>query len=303
MQYLITGGTGFIGRRLVHRLLNEGHQVVVLSRQPAKEVRLQLSTRVKPVSSLSAVNPASYFDAVINLAGEGILDKRWSRARKKTLLDSRIGVTSELVDLIERMENRPGCFISASAIGYYGFSRPGEELDESAEVGSDFAATLCDRWEQVARRVEALGVRTCIVRIGVVLHPSGGALQKMLPVFRLGLGGPIGSGRQIMSWIHMDDMLNALLYLVNHPEIKGVFNAVSPEILTNKAFAKELGRAVRRPAILTTPESVLALMLGESAQLLTEGQAVTPRRLQEAGFTFAYPNARKALASLLAYLR
>ena len=303
MQYLITGGTGFIGCRLVHRLLNEGHQVVVLSRQPAKEVRLQLSTRVKPVSSLSAVNPASYFDAVINLAGEGILDKRWSQARKKTLLDSRIGVTSELVDLIERMENKPGCFISASAIGYYGFSRPGEELDESAEVGSDFAASLCDRWEQVARRVETLGVRTCIVRIGVVLHPSGGALQKMLPVFRLGLGGPIGNGRQIMSWIHMDDMLNALLYLVNHPETKGVFNAVSPEILTNKAFAKELGRAVRRPAIITTPESVLAIMLGESAQLLTEGQAVTPRRLQEAGFTFAYPNARKALASLLAYLR
>ncbi|WP_257296946.1 TIGR01777 family oxidoreductase [Endozoicomonas sp. YOMI1] len=303
MQYLITGGTGFIGRRLVHRLLNEGHQVIVLSRQPAKEVRLQLSTRVKPVSSLSAVNPSSYFDAVINLAGEGILDKRWSQARKKILLDSRIGVTSELVDLIERMENKPGCFISASAIGYYGFSRPGEELDESAEVGSDFAATLCDRWEQVARRVETLGVRTCIVRIGVVLHPTGGALQKMLPVFRLGLGGPIGNGRQIMSWIHMDDMLNALLYLVNHPETKGVFNAVSPEILTNKAFAKELGRAVRRPAVFTTPESVLAIMLGESAQLLTEGQAVTPRRLQEAGFTFAYPNARKALASLLAYLR
>lgn len=303
MQFLITGGTGFIGRRLVHRLLNEGHQVVVLSRQPAKDVRLQLSTRVKPVSSLSAVNPSTYFDAVINLAGEGILDKRWSQARKKVLLDSRIGVTSELVDLVERMENKPGCFISASAVGYYGFSQPGEQLDESAEVGSDFAATLCDRWEQTAKRVEALGVRTCIVRVGVVLHPSGGALQKMLPVFRLGIGGPIGSGQQAMSWIHMDDMLNALVFLVNHPETKGVFNAVAPEMLTNKAFAKELGHAVRRPAILTTPECVLSLMLGESAQLLTEGQAVIPKRLQDAGFAFAYPNARKALASLLAYLR
>lgn len=302
MQYLITGGTGFIGRRLVHRLLNEGHQVIVLSRQPAKDVRLQLSTRVKPVSSLSAVNPSTCFDAVINLAGEGIFDKRWSRARKKVLLDSRIGVTSELVDLIERMENKPGCFISASAVGYYGFSRPGEELDESATVGSDFAATLCDRWERVARRVENLGVRTCIVRIGVVLHPGGGALQKMLPVFRLGLGGPIGSGGQVMSWIHMDDMLNALIYLVNHGETNGVFNAVAPEILTNRAFAKALGRAVRRPAIITTPECVLTLMLGESAQLLTQGQAVIPRRLQEAGFTFAYPNAKKALASLLSYL-
>lgn len=302
MQFLITGGTGFIGRRLVHRLLNEGHQVVVLSRQPARDVRLQLSTRVKPVSSLSAINPSTCFDAVINLAGEGILDKRWSQARKKVLLDSRIGVTSELVDLIARMENKPGCFVSASAVGYYGFSRPGEALDEFAEVGSDFAATLCDRWEHSARRVETLGVRTCIVRIGVVLHPSGGALQKMLPIFRLGLGGAIGSGQQVMAWIHMDDLLNALIYLANHSETKGVFNVVAPQMLTNKAFAKDLGYTVRRPAILSTPECVLNLMIGESAQLLTEGQLVVPRRLQDAGFTFAYPNARKALASLLSYL-
>lgn len=298
MQYLITGGTGFIGSRLVHRLLSEGHQVVVLSRQPAKDVRQQLSTRVKPVSSLSVVNPSMYFDAVINLAGEGILDKRWTKARKKVLLDSRIGVTSELVDLIERMENKPGCFISASAVGYYGSFCSGEPLDESAEVGKGFAATLCYRWEQAVRRIEALGIRTCIVRLGVVLHPSGGALQRMLPVFRLALGGAIGSGRQIMSWIHMDDVLDALRYLVNHPETKGVFNVVSPEILTNKVFAKELGRAVRRPAIVTMPEYVLLLMLGESSQLLTGGAAVIPKRLQDTGFTFTYPNIRKALTSL-----
>ncbi|MFK0574073.1 TIGR01777 family oxidoreductase [Endozoicomonas sp.] len=302
MQFLITGGTGFIGSRLVHRLLNEGHQVVVLSRQPAKDVRLQLSTRVKPVSSLAAVNPATCFDAIINLAGEGILDKRWRQARKKVLLDSRIGVTSELVDLIERMENKPGCFISASAVGYYGFSRLGEPLDESAEVGSDFAATLCDRWEQTARRIEALGVRTCIVRLGMVLHPGGGALQKMLPVFRLCLGGPIGNGQQIVPWVHMDDLLNALIYLANHPESCGVFNVVAPEIVTNKAFAKALGQAVRRPALLPAPVSVLGLMLGESSKLLTEGQAVVPKRLLDAGFTFAYPDLRKALATLLSYL-
>nr|MDT0250688.1 TIGR01777 family oxidoreductase [Endozoicomonas sp.] len=302
MQFLITGGTGFIGSRLVHRLLNEGHQVVVLSRQPAKDVRLQLSTRVKPVSSLAAVNPATCFDAIINLAGEGILDKRWRQARKKVLLDSRIGVTSELVDLIERMENKPGCFISASAVGYYGFSRLGEPLDESAEVGSDFAATLCDRWEQTARRIEALGVRTCIVRLGMVLHPGGGALQKMLPVFRLCLGGPIGNGQQIVPWVHMDDLLNALIYLANHPESCGIFNVVAPEIVTNKAFAKALGQAVRRPALLPAPVSVLGLMLGESSKLLTEGQAVVPKRLLDAGFTFAYPDLRKALATLLSYL-
>ena len=186
----------------MQQLLDEGHDVVVLSRQPAHDVRLQLSTRVKPVTSLAAINPATCFDAVINLAGEGILDKRWSPARKKVLLDSRIGVTAELVDLIERMENKPDCLISASAVGFYGVAHgTGEVLDESAAVGNDFAATLCNRWEQAARRVESMGVRTCIVRIGVVLHPDGGALQKMLPAFRLGLGGPIGDGQQIVPWI------------------------------------------------------------------------------------------------------
>lgn len=301
MQFLITGGTGFIGRQLVRRLLGEGHDVVVLSRQPARDVCLLLSDKIKPITSLAAINPSVYFDAVINLAGEGILDKRWSHARKKVLLDSRIGVTTELVDLFERMENRPGCLISASAVGFYGIAHgAGEVLDESAQAGSDFAATLCNRWEQVALRVEAMEVRTCIVRIGVVLHPDGGALQKMLPAFRLGLGGPIGDGQQIMPWIHMDDMLGILLYLASHQEATGVFNAVAPQTLSNKAFARALGHAVRRPAIIPAPKCALELLLGESAQLLTNGSAVIPERLKEAGFTFAYPDINQALASLLA---
>ena len=302
MQFLITGGTGFVGRRLVHRLLNEGHQVTVLSRQPRTSVRAQLSTKVKPVSSLSAVNPSTHFDAVINLAGEGIMDKRWTQERKKELLNSRIGVTNELVDLLERMEQKPGCFISASAVGYYGSNRPGDLLDESAEVGSDFAAKLCYRWEQAAMRAETLGIRTCIVRIGVVLHPRGGALQRMLPVFRLGLGGPIGSGQQIMPWIHLDDLQNVLFFLVNHPEVRGSFNAVAPQVLSNYDFAKALGHAVRRPAILKTPACALKLILGESSILLTEGQAVVPARLQEAGFSFVHPQVKKALISLLSHL-
>ncbi len=301
MQYLITGGTGFIGRPLVHRLLDDGHDVVVLSRQSAQDVRSQLSARVKPVTSLAAINPSTSFDAVINLAGEGILDKRWSPARKKVLLDSRIGVTSELVDLIERMENKPGCLISASAVGVYGFAHGASELlDESSEVGSGFAATLCNRWEQAARRAESMGVRTCLVRIGVVLHPDGGALQKMLPPFRLGLGGPIGDGQQTMAWIHLEDMISILLFLANHQEASGVFNAVAPGPVNNKAFARALGRAVRRPALIPVPKCALELMLGESAQLLTEGAPVVPARLKEAGFSFAYPDIDEALASLLA---
>lgn len=301
MQYLITGGTGFIGRQLVRRLLDEGHDVVVLSRQSAQGVRAQLSDRVKPVTSLAAVDPSTSFDAVINLAGEGILDKRWSPARKKVLLDSRIGVTTELVDLIERMENKPGCLISASAVGVYGFAHGTSELlDESSDVGSGFAATLCHRWEQAAQRAESMGVRTCLVRIGVVLHPDGGALQKMLPPFRLGLGGPIGDGQQTMAWIHREDMISILLFLASHREACGVFNAVAPEAVNNKAFARALGRAVRRPAMIPVPKCALELMLGESAQLLTEGAPVIPGRLKEAGFSFAYPDIDEALASLLA---
>lgn len=301
MQYLITGGTGFIGRPLVHRLLDDGHDVVVLSRQSAQDVRSQLSARVRTVSSLAAINPSTSFDAVINLAGEGVLDKRWSPARKKVLLDSRVGVTSELVDLIERMENKPGCLISSSAVGVYGFAHGASELlDESSEVGSGFAATLCNRWEQAARRAESMGVRTCLVRIGVVLHPDGGALQKMLPPFRLGLGGPIGDGQQTMAWIHMEDMISILLFLANHQEASGVFNAVAPGAVNNKAFARALGRAVHRPALIPVPKCALELMMGESAQLLTEGAPVLPGRLKEAGFSFAYPDINEALASLLA---
>ena len=285
----------------MHRLLDDGHDVVVLSRQSAQDVRSQLSARVKPVTSLTAIDPSTSFDAVINLAGEGVLDKRWSPARKKVLLDSRVGVTSELVDLIERMENKPGCLISSSAVGFYGFAHGASELlDESSEVGSGFAATLCNRWEQAARRAESMGVRTCLVRIGVVLHPDGGALQKMLPPFRLGLGGPIGDGQQTMAWIHMEDMISILLFLANHQEASGVFNAVAPGPVNNKAFARALGRAVHRPALIPVPKCALELMMGESAQLLTEGAPVLPGRLKEAGFSFAYPDIDEALASLLA---
>ena len=300
MQYLVTGGTGFIGRRLVGQLLNAGHQVTVVSRQHARDVRQLLSSRVKPVGSVTAVNPSVYYDAIINLAGEGIMDKRWSASRKRELLDSRIGVTLELCDLIERMEQKPGRMISGSAVGYYGTDHGAQKLDETAPAGNDFAASLCNRWEQATDRIRAMGVAVTIVRTGIVLHPDGGALQKMLPPFRLGLGGPIGHGDQMMSWIHMDDMVALLLFLLDDSRThSGVFNAVAPNPVDNRTFARALGKAVKRPACISTPAAALKLLLGESATLLIEGQAAIPANLQKAGFTFKYPELGGALSSLL----
>ena len=300
MQYLVTGGTGFIGRRLVRQLMDAGHQVTVVSRQHAKDVRQLLSSGVKPVSSVTAVNPSVYYDAIINLAGEGIMNERWSASRKRVLLDSRVGITLELADLIERMEQKPGRMISGSAVGYYGSEHEAELLDESTPAGNDFAASLCHRWEQATDRISAMGVPVSIVRTGVVLHPDGGALQKMLPPYRLGLGGPIGHGRQMMSWIHMDDMVALLRFLLEDPYThSGVFNAVAPSPVSSRDFARALGRAINRPACIPAPVIAMKLLLGESACMLTEGQAVIPANLQKAGFEFKYPELSGALNDLL----
>lgn len=300
MQYLVTGGTGFIGRRLVRQLIGAGHQVTVVSRQDAKDVRQLLSSVVKPVRSVTAVNPSVYYDAIINLAGEGIMDKRWTARRKRELLDSRVGITLELADLVERMEQKPGRMISGSAVGFYGTDHEGQLLDESTPVGSGFAASLCHRWEQATDRISAAGVPVSIVRTGIVLHPNGGALQKMLPAYRLGLGGPIGHGRQMMSWIHMDDMVALLLFLIQDPgNDGGVYNATAPNPVSSREFARALGRAIKRPAFIPAPPVAMKLLLGESAKMLTEGQAAIPVNLQKAGFDFRYPELKDALKSLL----
>lgn len=299
MRLLITGGTGFIGRQLIKQLLKDNHQVIVLSRQPRKDVRTLLSTQVKPVSSLATINTSMKFDAIINLAGEGIADKRWSPKRKKELLDSRVKTTNTLVKLMERLTHKPECFISASAIGYYGTQRIGEVLDESADKGDDFAAKLSHRWERAAMKAKKLGIRTCIARIGVVLHPDGGALQKMLPAFKLGIGGTIGSGKQIFSWIHLQDLVNALQFMINTPEAEGPYNCVAPEVTSNKVFTKALGRAIFRPTLIPTPKLLISLLLGESAILLNEGQAVAPAHLIEQDFQFQYPTISSALNHLM----
>lgn len=299
MQILITGGTGFIGRRLVARLLSKGHRLTILSRQDTEDVHRLLTPEVRPVKSLTAVNPSVAFDAVINLAGEGVMDKRWTPLRKTQLLDSRVALTSELVDLIERMENRPGCLISGSAIGFYGGRDDAARLDESSDAGDDFASGLCVRWEQAAERAKGLGVRVCLVRTGVVLHPEGGALREMMTPFRLGVGGPLGSGQQMMSWIHMEDMVNALLFLLENESAEGVFNATAPEAVSNKDFAMALAGTLNRPAFVKMPARVLKFMLGESSEMVLKGQNVYPQRLMAEGYQFTYPQLKPALTQLI----
>ena len=299
MRFLITGGTGFIGRRLVKRLLDEGHQITVVSRQHAKDARALLSSEVKPVRSVTAVNPSVYYDAIINLAGEGIMDERWDAPRKRTLLDSRIGITLELADLVERMDQKPGRFISGSAVGYYGPHESEERIDEAAQAGTDFAASLCIRWEQAAARVRAQGVQTSIVRTGIVLHPDGGALQKMLPAFRLGLGGALGSGHQMMPWVHMDDMIELLMFLIHSKDAEGIYNASAPEPVSNKVFGKALGRALSRPAVFPVPAFILKILLGESSAMVLQGQNAVPVHLLDSGFEFRYPGINQAFGDLL----
>lgn len=287
-KILVTGGTGFIGSTLIESLLQTEVAITVLSRQNAQAVQKRWARPVNVVSSLSVIPASDVFDGIVNLAGEGIMDGRWTLSRKQALMDSRIALTQSLVCWMETRTTLPKVLISGSAIGYYG-SRPLEkQLTENDAPGTDFAAQLCADWEQEARLAEKLGVRTCIVRTGIVLHPKGGALKKMLPLFRLGLGGVIGSGQQIMSWIHLDDMVRLLIFLLEHPQCQGVFNAVAPQPVSNESFTRALGNALKRPTILTMPAKLLQLLLGESSVLVTGGQYVVPEKIVQAGFGFGH---------------
>ena len=293
MRTLITGGTGFIGQALCPRLAAAGHEVVLLSRQAKPRLPKGAATSVTALDALDA----GEFGGVINLAGEPIGDGRWTPARRKLLLDSRIETTSRLVEWMQRAKRPPGVLVSASAVGYYG--EQGErEITEDTPPTPGFTHDLCAAWEREAARAAALGVRLCIPRIGVVLDRDGGALAKMLPAFRMGAGGRLGSGQHWFPWIHREDMAAILRWLLETPAASGAYNASAPNPVTNEAFTRSLGRALCRPTVLPMPAAALKLLFGEMSELLLVSDRMVPRRLLQEGFQFRYPNLDGALAAI-----
>ena len=292
MNILITGGTGLIGRHLVPRLLELGHHVTVVTRDLHK-ARSTFDARVNLWKGLTDHENLDEFDAVINLAGEPIADKRWTEAQKQRLCQSRWQITQRLVEMFHAGENPPEVLISGSATGYYGDL--GEVVvNEDEPPHNEFTHKLCARWEQIACGAQSDKTRVCLLRTGAVLAPKGGMLGKLVPLFRAGLGGPIGSGRQYLAWIHVDDMVNAILWLLNN-DLRGPFNMVSPYPVRNEQFAHALGHVLHRPAFMRAPASAVRLIMGESAVLVLGGQRALPKRLEESGFGFRWFDLEEAL--------
>jgi uncharacterized protein (TIGR01777 family) len=288
VKIVVAGGTGFIGEPLVRRLMARGHEVAVLTRSPAK-VR---SGRAAPWSGVASEIAGA--EVVINLAGENVGAGRWTAERKRRIVDSRVGSTRELVESMRSDPHQRRTFISASAVGYYG-PRGDELLDESAPAGEGFLADVVRQWEEATRGAENIA-RVVILRFGVVLAGEGGALQKMMLPFRLGVGGPIGSGRQWMSWVDREDVLRAMEWAMDRPAVRGVYNITAPNPVINRDFARALGRALRRPALLPTPAFALRLIFGQMAdEVLLSGQRVAPARATIEGFAFEYPTIDAAL--------
>ena len=247
------------------------------------------------IEQLEAAGPV---DAVVNLAGENLSSGRWTTRRKREFVDSRIGMTRSLVTWMGTQPQRPRVLVSGSAIGWYG-PRDDQMLGENAAPGDDFSARLCRMWEEEADKAEALGLRVCCVRTGIVLAADGGALKQMLLPFRLGLGGPMGSGRQWMSWIAREDLVALIGWMIDNPTARGAYNGTAPEPVTNAQFAHALGTELHRPTLLRTPAFALRLLFGEMADLLLTGQRVIPRRAIDEGFVFRYPALQPALRAVL----
>lgn len=297
MNIVLTGASGFIGRRLIARLLRDGHSLHAIGRRrpggPAdmKFSRWDASGGLVPVEALQSA------DAIVNLAGEPIA-QRWNAEARKRIRDSRVAGTRSLVTAIEGLRQRPQILVSASAIDYYG-QRGEEILEEESASGSGFLPQLCVDWESEARAAGNLGLRVAMIRTGIVLGRDGGALKQMLPPFRLGVGGPLASGQQWMSWIHLDDLVEIIVFLLGRSDVYGPVNATSPNPVRNADFTKSLGRALGRPAILPVPKFALKLILGEVAEVAVGSKRVLPKVLQGAGFEFRYPEIGDALRNAI----
>lgn len=298
MKILITGGTGFIGKALCHRLINAGHDITILSRRTEAEVNNLLAKNIKTINSLTQIENNATYDAVINLAGTPITDKRWSLARKAELISSRVNTTDDIFGLISRLNKRPKTLISGSAVGYYGDQQL-RIVTETTPPHNEFTHKLCKAWEDKANRCKQFGVRIAILRTGLVIGSGGGFLQKMLPIFKLGIGGTLGAGTQYMPWIHLNDMVEIIICILEDETLSGPFNATAPNPVTNKQFTKTLGTLLSRPTFLTIPSFVLNLILGEMASILLAGQKAIPQKLLDHGYKFQYETLSSALGEVL----
>lgn len=296
MHVLITGGTGFIGTALIPALQDDGWTITVLTRRPA-QARALLPAAVQVVPDLDSVQQP--VNAVVNLAGENLGERRWSRARKQAFIDSRVGLTQQLVQWMGRLQAPPAVLVSGSAVGYYG-AQGNTPVDEHSTPHDEFQHRLCRDWEAAAQQAESLGVRVVRLRIGVVLDAGGGALQAMLTPFRLGLGAWLGHGRQWMAWIHRHDLVALIQLALAEPALQGPVNAVAPNPVTNRHFSKALGAALRRPVLLPVPAWVLRILVGEMAHLLLTGQRAVPAAAEAQGFNFAFPRIEAAFADIVA---
>lgn len=299
MKLLMTGATGLVGKALGSLLAREGHQVIALSRR-ADQSRVPFAEKVyawQPEKELAPMAAFEGVDTVFHLAGESVAARRWDDEQKRRIRDSRVIGTRNLVKVIESLTAKPSALISASAVGYYG-NREDEVLAESSRPGHGFLAEVCVEWEREAQRAAEMGLRVAQLRIGVVLSPTGGALEQMLPVFKLGVGGKLGSGEQWFPWIHLNDVVGLFRHAMAHQQVSGPMNVVAPGIVTNAQFTEQIANALHRPAFLTAPEFGLRLILGEMAAVVLASQRVIPHVAQETGYKFHFATLPAALEEL-----
>lgn len=293
-KVLVTGGTGFVGNRLVNGLVAHGDTVHIVTRHPHEH-----RTARAGVDYVAWLPDVSRYDVIVHLAGKSILTRKWSGAEADELVQSRVGTAKQIVAALAASSKRPRLFVSASAVGFYG-DRGDEVLNESAKQGAGFLADLAEQWEAEALRAEAHGVRTVCLRIGAVLGPQGGMIGELLPIFRAGLGGPVAGGKQWLSWIHWRDLVALILFALDRDDVRGVLNAVAPNPETNASFTRALAAAVKRPAIVPVPAFALKLKLGDAAAVALQSQRAVPERALALGFQFKFPSLAPALADVLA---